>query len=184
MTTNRKSRYLAAELADRLILAALLAGIGMFIIYPICSVVVTSFFKDGHFTLEYYQALFTAKSIKLIKNSLKVAVLSSVLTTGFAFFLSLAVFAAKGKRKQFIRNSLVFTMISPPFVSSLAYIMLFGRRGSKADLGLQRSGSDHNGNAVERDPSDGTPRHFIGIIYAVYDESGRFRNTGGHRRKL
>ena len=60
MTTNRKSRYLAAELADRLILAALLAGIGMFIIYPICSVVVTSFFKDGHFTLEYYQALFTA----------------------------------------------------------------------------------------------------------------------------
>lgn len=129
MTTNRKSRYLAAELADRLILAALLAGIGMFIVYPICSVVVTSFFKDGHFTLEYYQALFTAKSIKLIKNSLKVAVLSSVLTTGFAFFLALAVFAAKGKRKQFIRNSLVFTMISPPFVSSLAYIMLFGRRG-------------------------------------------------------
>ena len=56
MTTNRKSRYPAAELADRLILAGLLAGIGMFIIYPICSVVVTSFFKDGHFTVEYYQA--------------------------------------------------------------------------------------------------------------------------------
>lgn len=126
---NKKARYLTAEIADRLILALVLAGIAMFILYPVVSVVATSFFKDGRFTLEYYKVLFTAKSIKLIKNSLKVASLSSVITTVIAFFLSLAVFASKGKVQKFIRNSLVFTMISPPFVSALAYIMLFGRRG-------------------------------------------------------
>ena len=59
-----------AELENRLILTLVLAGIALFILYPIVSVVATSFFKDGHFTLEYYRELASGRSLKLIRNSL------------------------------------------------------------------------------------------------------------------
>lgn len=121
--------YAWAEAADRLILTAVLAGIALFIIYPIVSVVATSFFKSGSFTLEYYTQLFTAKNAKLIRNSLWVASLSSLFTTFFAFFIDLAIYGSGARVSRFLRGSLVFTMISPPFVSALAYILLFGRRG-------------------------------------------------------
>ena len=131
---RRNMRYTRAEFADRLILFLVLAGIALFILYPIASVVATSFFKNGRFTLEYYLELATPKSLKLIKNSLWVSTLSSVCTTAAAFFIALAVYAESGKRRNFIRNGLLLTMISPPFVSALAYILLFGRRGIIIDL--------------------------------------------------
>lgn len=126
---RRNARYVRAEIADRLILFLVLAGIALFIVYPIASVVATSFFKNGRFTLEYYKELASAKSLKLIKNSLWVSTLSSIFTTTAAFFIALAAFAETGKKRSFIRNGLLLTMISPPFVSALAYILLFGRRG-------------------------------------------------------
>lgn len=126
---TRSGQYGAAAVADRLILSILLAGIVLFILYPIYSVVATSFFKNGAFTLEYYKDLVSAKNLKLIKNSLWVSTLSSVFTTVIAFFIALLAFSATGKLRGFIRKGLLLTMISPPFVSALAYIMLFGRRG-------------------------------------------------------
>ena len=126
---RRHGRYAWAELGDRLILTLVLAGIALFILYPIVSVVATSFFKDGHFTLEYYRELASGRSLKLIRNSLWVSSLSSILTTAAAFFIALAAYAAPGRIRRFLRRSLLFTMISPPFVSALAYIFLFGRRG-------------------------------------------------------
>ena len=65
---RRHGRYAWAELGDRLILTLVLAGIALFILYPIVSVVATSFFKDGHFTLEYYRELASGRSLKLIRN--------------------------------------------------------------------------------------------------------------------
>ena len=98
-----------------------------FILYPIVSVVATSLFRDGHFTLEYYQALFTEKNAGLIRNSLFVATLSRA--TALSFLIALNVYSLRGRGGSLIRSGLLLTMISPPFVSALAYIMLFGRRG-------------------------------------------------------
>ena len=53
------TRYKAAVCLDRMLLLLVLAGVALFILYPIVSVVATSLFRDRHFTLEYYQALFT-----------------------------------------------------------------------------------------------------------------------------
>lgn len=79
------SRYRAANLLDWVMLGLLLAGIALFILYPIVSVVSTSFFVKGQFTLQYYLDLFTKSNLKLIGNSLWVATLSSSFTTFFAF---------------------------------------------------------------------------------------------------
>ncbi len=129
MKSLRSKRYLFANILDRLILAMVIAGITLFILYPIYSVISTSFFDNGEFTLKYYQEIFSVSNFQLLKNSLWVAVLSSVFTTLFAFCIALYAFASPGKKRSIVHNSLLLTIISPPFVASLAFITLFGRRG-------------------------------------------------------
>lgn len=135
MTTGKQQpaasrlRYRAANLLDWALLGVLLLGIALFILYPIVSVVSTSFFDKGQFTLQNYIDLFTKQNLKLIGNSLWVATLSSTFTTFFAFCIGLYAFSSSEKRRAFLQNSLLITMISPPFVSALAFILLFGRRG-------------------------------------------------------
>lgn len=108
----------------------MLAGIALFILYPIVSVVATSFFKDGHFTLEYYRELASGRSLKLIRNSLWVSSLSSILTTAAAFFIALAAYAAPGRIRRFLRRSLLFTMISPPVCIGAGIYLPFWKAGA------------------------------------------------------
>lgn len=126
---KRSKRYLIANILDYVILAMVIVGIVLFILYPIASVISTSFFDKDGFTLRYYIELFNATNFRLIKNSLWVTVLSSTFTTFFAFCIALYAFASPGKKRSIIHNSLLITIISPPFVASLAFITLFGRRG-------------------------------------------------------
>lgn len=124
-----RRRCRTAKMLDRLLLFLLLAGIAVFILYPLVSLIGRSVFKNGMFTLEYYRLLFTRASLKLLKNSLWVASVSSVLTMTGAFFIALHLYTSSPKRRKRMENCLLLTMISPPFVSALAFIMLFGRRG-------------------------------------------------------
>ena len=67
------NRYHLASAIDWLILGLLVTGIVLFILYPIYSVIATSFFDKGHFTLRFYKELFTQSNLVLIKNSLWVS---------------------------------------------------------------------------------------------------------------
>lgn len=91
-------------------------------------VIKASIIIDGELSLSIYKELFKNNRY-LIYNSGFVAVLSTLLTLFFATNLSLYVCFTKSKLKKFIMIILLLTMISPPFVSSLSYIMLFGKRG-------------------------------------------------------
>jgi len=114
---------------DKLILFIIIISLLTFILYPIIMVISTSIYEDGVFSLDNYKTLLSPQNIKLIKNSLFVSTLSSILGTFFALCISLFTFLQKGRLKRLIHRSLMITMISPPFVSALALIMLFGRRG-------------------------------------------------------
>lgn len=116
-------------LVEKLILFSVVASILLFILFPIFSIVSTSIYKDGVFSLQQYKNLLNEENIQLIKNSILVSTLSSIFTVIIAFCIALYVFINKGKIKKIISFSLMLTMISPPFVSALALIMLFGRRG-------------------------------------------------------
>lgn len=100
----------------------------IFILWPIAAVLIKSVFQDGRFTLSLYKNLFT-ENIDLLINSLFVSTLSTIFTIIFALSTALYVSFSKTSAKKFINGVLLLTMISPPFVSSLAYITLFGRRG-------------------------------------------------------
>lgn len=100
----------------------------VFILFPIASVLKKSFFVEGVFTLSLYKDLFT-KNSQLLYNSLFVSILSTIGTLFFAICIGVYVNYSKDKTKKTILSILLLTMISPPFVSSLSYITLFGRRG-------------------------------------------------------
>ena len=114
---------------DKAILWTVIISLLTFILYPIIKVISTSFYNKGVLTLGNYVDLFNARNIKLIKNSVFVVSLSSLLGTIISLSIALFAFVGKMKKKKGIYKSMLFTMVSPPFVSSLALITLFGRRG-------------------------------------------------------
>ncbi|MDO4800504.1 MAG: hypothetical protein Q4A52_08335, partial [Bacillota bacterium] len=117
------------RLADRLLLLLTIVAVLIFIAYPVVSVVTTSLFDRAGFTLRFYEQLLTKDSIRLIQNSLFVTSLSSGLTLLISLAVALFAFTRTEAGKNRIRKFLTLTLISPPFVSSLAFIVLFGRRG-------------------------------------------------------
>ncbi|MBP7908075.1 MAG: iron ABC transporter permease [Proteocatella sp.] len=117
------------KILDRCLLFAVVLSIFIFVLYPIFSVFRMSLFDNGEFTFKYYHDILSRKNLTLIRNSMWVTMFSSSLTTFFSFIIALYVFVSSPRTRYFMRSALMLTMISPPFVSALALIMLFGRRG-------------------------------------------------------
>ena len=114
------------NILDYFILAVLVAGVLMFILYPLFCMIKQSFIGDAGFTTEVYQSIFT-EHIKLVKNSTFVGLLTAFFSTVFGLFVAISVWAAGRKTGKVLESILLISMVSPPFVSSLAYIQLFGR---------------------------------------------------------
>lgn len=112
---------------DKLILFVLCFSILAFILYPFVKIFVSSFYVDNKFTLSGFK--FLEKNSKLIYNSIISATYTTILTTIASTMIGLYYFWIKDSYKKAISVFLMLTMISPPFVSSLSYIKLFGRRG-------------------------------------------------------
>lgn len=117
-------RHIRDKIADHMVFCIVSLSILIFILYPYLSIFVQSFREGGQSF-----GSFLTQNTTLLQNSLVVALLTMVLTV----FLSLALaigFVFLSKRWQKIcRLFLLVTMVAPPFVTSLAYITLFGRRG-------------------------------------------------------
>ncbi|MGO1652742.1 ABC transporter permease [Senegalia sp. (in: firmicutes)] len=129
--TKRVSNKLGThfyDIVDKLILVIVIALVLTFILYPIASVIMESFIIDGKLTLDTYKGLF-GDSMKLFYNSIFVATVTTVISTSMSICISLYISFSTTKIKKILLFVLMLTMISPPFVSSLAYITLFGRRG-------------------------------------------------------
>ncbi len=122
-----KQRFRSQRFADFFLLLLVLPVL-IFIVWPIVLVIAKSFFPEGSFSLTIYQQLFTDKT-GLILDSILCALISTGLTLVFALAIALYVAFCATRYKRLILIALMLTMISPPFVSSLAYIMLFGKRG-------------------------------------------------------
>ena len=130
---NKKSRVSKLDtrfynVIDYVLIGLISISVLVFILWPIVCVIKTSLFIDGEFTLELYEKLFTSNK-KLLYNSVFVATLTAVISTVLSVAVAVKINFMEGKKKLIFMGILMVTMISPPFVSSLAYIQLFGRRG-------------------------------------------------------
>ncbi len=107
---------------------AVMGGVLVFTVWPILAVILESLRADGAFDPGAYLSLFTGKK-PLIANTLLTACLTAILSVTMGLAIALFLTRTKNRGRPLVFGALLLTMISPPFVTSLAYIMLFGRRG-------------------------------------------------------
>ncbi len=118
-----------SALADKLLLFTILGSICLFILWPMLCIALRSL-QDGSggLTLQVYEEVFSSYG-KSMYNSLFVGVFTAFFCTILSVATALLLSTSKGWVKLVLMGILLITMVSPPFVSSLAYIQLYGRRG-------------------------------------------------------
>lgn len=116
------------NLADRLMLLVLLASICLFILYPMVCILLRSLQGEEGLTLAMYGTVWKQYRTSLY-NSVFTATCTALLCTAFSVAAALLISTGRGWSRALGMGLLLITMVSPPFVSSLAYIQLYGRRG-------------------------------------------------------
>lgn len=115
------------KIADFILICMVAILIILFILLPFFAVLKESIYSNNKFNFKYIIEIFSKP--KLIKNSIKVAFITGIITTFISTCIAIYYYIAGSKTKTFIRIILSTTIISPPFVTALSYINLFGRRG-------------------------------------------------------
>lgn len=134
--------------ADRLVLLSLLAAVCVFILYPAGCVLLRGLQSEaGTPSLEQYARVWTDYRQSLL-NSVFTGAATALLSTALAAAVALVAATRRGKARLFCMGMLFVTMVSPPFVASLAYILLYGRRGWIAWRLLHISWNPYNGWGV------------------------------------
>jgi len=113
---------------EKILISILALSIGLFILLPVIRLVMASFISNNGLSLSNYENIFS-KNIGLLKNSVFSSALSAAFSTVLATAVALHTVSVSRRSRKLLMSILLLTMVSPPFVNSLAYIMLYGRRG-------------------------------------------------------
>lgn len=110
------------------VLAVTVAVVAVFSVWPVAAMLARSLDGGPAEALARYASIL-GSSAPLVWNSLFTGALASALSCAVA--LAVAVMGAFGPQGlgAVSRGAALLSMVSPPFVASLAYIQLFGRRG-------------------------------------------------------
>ncbi len=121
--------------------AAVLLLLLTFVVWPVLRVLATSLEGPAGLTLAHYAEFFSSwRLFRILVQSLAVSAVSTVLTVAAALVLAYAVTRTDIPGKRFISLMSLLPLISPPFLVSLAFILLFGRNGLiTRSLGLEWS---------------------------------------------
>jgi iron(III) transport system permease protein len=110
--------------------AAVLVLLLVFVVWPVVRVLSLSLSGPGGLTLANFQAFFGSwRLARILVNSLLVSAVSTVITVALALVLAYAVTRTTVPGKRFLSMMSLLPLISPPFLVSLAFILLFGRNG-------------------------------------------------------
>lgn len=128
-STSTPATRLFWKISFFLVTFTIIITVIIFILWPIVSVILKSIFPEEFISFALYNDLFT-RDIQLLINSVFVSSVSTII----CIFLSLciAIFVSYSSTKivkNIIFGMILLTMISPPFVGAMSYMMLFGRRG-------------------------------------------------------
>jgi len=102
----------------------------LFVLYPVVTVFTTSFKTKGQFTLINYGNFFKfSYYYKAMINSLILGLITTISILIIAFSISYVLNKTNLPLKGFLRTTSLLPLISPPFIFSLALIIIAGRRG-------------------------------------------------------
>ena len=109
-----------------LFLCLLILPILIFIVYPILLLFLKAFQPDN--PLQQFRDI-ALRYRTAFSHSIESSFLSAVFSTVLAFFLAYGIRSAGKWQKRIALILLSMSMVSPPFISSLSFITLYGRRG-------------------------------------------------------
>ena len=114
---------------DTVVLCILLGGVLLFILWPMLCIALRSFrAADVGFTLEAYSNVLSKYGTSM-RNSVVVGICTAICTTILSLSAALTCATRRSWGRTLCMILLTAAMVAPPFVSSLAYIQLYGRRG-------------------------------------------------------
>lgn len=128
MSGNQDLEIKQNNFSYNLILFLVIIGVVLFCFYPIYKIIVTSFFDNNSFTLKFYSGIFNENYL-LLKNSMITSSISAGIASIFGGIIAYYMLFSSERVRKFYYYLLMLTMISPPFIFGISYIMLFGRRG-------------------------------------------------------
>lgn len=132
--TSRRRRL--AEEPGFVVAAVAIAGLfGLFIVFPILSVLRTSFGAGGSFSLSHYADFFRfSYYYKALTNSLVLGLVVTTIVVVVGVFYALWATNVRGRWVSLYKGLALLPLVAPPFVFSLSLIVLGGRRGLVAKL--------------------------------------------------
>lgn len=108
----------------------LVIGLFLFIVYPIIVVLIKSIYYDGHLSLSLYAQFFSKKfNYQALINSLTLAAITTPICTFISFVFAYMTNRGPAKLRLFFRIIALIPFVTPPFVFSLALIIIGGRTG-------------------------------------------------------
>lgn len=121
------------------LLALVAVSIALFVVYPLTRVLLASFQVDGNWTLDGYAALAGRRLYRsALMNSLGVGALVGVLGVAIGFVAAFVLTRLDVPGKRLLHYITILPIVSPPFVSAVSILFLFGFNGlvTKQILGL------------------------------------------------
>ena len=141
---KRRTIHDLRHLRNEPLLGVAVAGIFglllLFIVYPLVRVFIVSFIPDGVLTLRLYQEFLGGWFIRqALFNSVVMGVLTAFGGTLIGFLFAFTLTRTDIPGKSFLTAAAILPVISPPFVSALSIILLFGNNGliTRQLLGFQ-----------------------------------------------
>ena len=129
----RKGSEIRRLLADPLVLGVAIVIqvlLLVFIVWPLLRVVVVSATRDGLFSLDAYAEQLRSWYVqRAVWNSLLVGVCTAAASVGLGFAYAYTLVRTAVPLKRVLHVLAILPIVSPPFVSSIAIILLFGRGG-------------------------------------------------------
>jgi iron(III) transport system permease protein len=138
--TAHDLRQLRGEPLLALGIAGIFALLFVFIMYPLVRVLMVSVLPQGAFSLTLYQELLGSWFIRqAFWNSLLMGILTALGGTAVGFLFAFTLTRTDIPGKRILSLAAILPIISPPFVSALSIILLFGNNGliTRQLLGFQ-----------------------------------------------
>lgn len=150
---NSMMRYAGNQMkrlmADRtlfLVVILILVFLVLFVLFPLFKVIQNGIFYKGELNLQYFRAFFSGQHsfVTPFFNSLIVGSIVAVTSTVIGFIFAYVTTRTNIPGRRVFRIIGIIPIVTPPFIMSLAVIMLLGRNGPISTLAYQLFGVSWN----------------------------------------
>ena len=123
-------RRLARDPVWLALVVAIFVALGLFVAYPLVKVLLTSVRAGDAWTLEHYRIVAERKLYRnALVNSVAVGAIVGVVGTALGYLIAFVVTRTEVPAKRTLHLVSVLPIISPPFVTAVSILLLFGFNG-------------------------------------------------------